>query len=115
MIASAKNPQWANAEHTLIDLIVTHEVYGKIHFSASPDDTERHGVALFNAAVAGDFGPIADYVAPIQTIVEKKAEIYSQLAALDAKSIRPMREGDAARVAALEAQSAQLRAKLARL
>ena len=45
----------------------------------------------------------------------RKSEITGQLSALDAKSIRPLREGDAVRVAALDAQSAALRAELAKL
>jgi hypothetical protein len=34
------------------------------------------------------------------------------MAALDAKSIRPLREGDAARIAAIESQMAALRSQL---
>lgn len=40
--------------------------------------------------------------------------IYAQLEALDIKSIRAIREGDSARVAALEAQASELRASLAK-
>ncbi len=62
----AKNPQWVNAENTMIDLIVTHPVFGEIPFTASPDDVEEHGRELFAKAVAGEFGPVADYVPPVQ-------------------------------------------------
>jgi len=40
------------------------------------------------------------------------APILAQLEVIDAKSIRPLREGDIARVAALEAQAAALRLQL---
>lgn len=115
----AKNPQWANAAHTIIDMAVVHEVYGSIPFSASPIDTEPHGRELFQRAVDGAFGAIADYAEPVKTPAEiaaaRKAEILAALSALDAKSIRPLREGDAARVDALEAEAMVLRAELAAL
>jgi len=38
--------------------------------------------------------------------------ILAALAAIDAKTIRPLREGDTARVASLDAQAAALRAQL---
>ena len=60
-----KNPRWANSEQTLIDLVVKwDEVAEELPFTASPTDTEAHGRALFAAAVAGEFGPVAEYVAP---------------------------------------------------
>ena len=43
------------------------------------------------------------------------AEIKCSLAEIDLKSIRPAREGDTARLAALEAQAVTLRAELATL
>ena len=61
----AKNPRWATAEQTLIDLVLKwDEVAEELPFTASPTDAEAHGRALFAAAVAGEFGPVAEYVAP---------------------------------------------------
>lgn len=60
----ATNPRFVNAENTQIDLIVNHPVFGEIPFTASPDDVEEHGRDLFARAVAGEFGPVADYVPP---------------------------------------------------
>lgn len=57
-----RNPQ-KNAAGT-IDLEIEHPTFGWIPFTASPDDTEAHGRELYAQAVAGDFGPIAPYVAP---------------------------------------------------
>ena len=34
-------------------------------FTASPDDTESHGQEIFAAAVAGEFGEVAPYAAPV--------------------------------------------------
>jgi hypothetical protein len=61
----AKNPVWANAEHTLIDLTIKWDAIAEeLPFTASPTDTEAHGRAIFAAAAAGDFGPVAEYVPP---------------------------------------------------
>lgn len=61
----AKNPVWANAEHTMIDLIVRFsEIPEDLSFTASPDDTEAHGRVIFAAAQAGEFGPVGEYVPP---------------------------------------------------
>ncbi|MDO8931478.1 MAG: hypothetical protein Q7U97_03710 [Rhodocyclaceae bacterium] len=60
----AHSPKWADAAQTLIDMTVNHPAYGEIPFTASPNDVEAHGRELYALAVAGEFGPIADYVAP---------------------------------------------------
>ena len=64
MFTNIQNPVWANAEHTLIDVIATHPKYGDIPFTASPDDSEKHCSDLFQALVNGDHGVIAEYVPP---------------------------------------------------
>jgi hypothetical protein len=61
----AKNPVWANAEHTMIDLTIKWDgINAEYPFSASPTDVEAHGRAIFDAAVAGQFGEVAEYIAP---------------------------------------------------
>ena len=35
-----------------------------VPFAASPNDPEAHGRELYQRAIAGEFGPIAEYVAP---------------------------------------------------
>lgn len=60
----ARNPVWADAEQTAINLEWNHPEYGWIPFSATPDDIEEHGRALFLLAAAEEFGPIGPYVAP---------------------------------------------------
>ena len=68
-IKNVKNPQWANAEHTLIDVTLETDAYGEIPFSASPNDVEAHGRGIFADVVAGKFGPIAEYVPPVVPVV----------------------------------------------
>lgn len=68
-ITNVTSPAWANAEHTLIDLVVTHSAFGEIPFSASPNDPEPYGRVLFTSAVAGEFGPIAEYIPPVVPVV----------------------------------------------
>ena len=61
----AKDPKWANAEQTMIDLTIKWDAIDEeLPFTASPDDSEVHGRAIYEAALAGQFGAIAAYVAP---------------------------------------------------
>ena len=65
-IQYAKNPRWSDSLHTQIDLMI--KIFGideEIPFTASSNDTEDHGRKLFQSAVGGEFGPIADYQAPV--------------------------------------------------
>jgi len=64
-IQSALNPVWANLENTQITLDVKFEEFQEIlPFTADPLDPMEYGVELYNRAKAGEFGIIADYVAP---------------------------------------------------
>ena len=63
-IKNVKTPQWSNAEHTLLDVTLETDTHGEIPFSASPNDVEAYGREIFEDAVAGKFGTIAEYVAP---------------------------------------------------
>ena len=61
----AKNLQWADAEHTALDMTIKlSSINAEIPFTAKADDPESHGRDAFARATAGEFGPIADYVAP---------------------------------------------------
>lgn len=55
-----------------------------------------------------------DFVAPVDNTL-RIADIKAELSAIDMKSIRPTREGDTGRLAALEAQAILLRAELSAL
>lgn len=69
--------------HGTIDLEINHPHYGWVPFTASPDDVEEHGRDLYARAVAGEFGEIAPYVAPVptpeQTIAKYEAALDQHL------------------------------------
>jgi hypothetical protein len=59
----AKDPRWANAEHTMIDLTIKwNGINEEYPFTASPTDVEAHGRAIFEQAAAGAFGPVSEHV-----------------------------------------------------
>jgi len=67
----AKDPIWNNAESTSILLTVKWEEFNEeMPFGATSYDPEPYGVDLFNRAVAGEFGVVAPYVAPIQPTID---------------------------------------------
>jgi hypothetical protein len=79
----AKDPIWANAEHTMIDLTIKWvEIDEELPFTANPDDCEEHGRAIFAAAVAGEYGVVAEFVPYVPTQEEKAAEIRAERDAL---------------------------------
>jgi hypothetical protein len=64
-IEYAKNPVWATAEHTMIDLTIKWvEIDEELPFTASSTDVEAHGRSIFEQAAAGAFGGVAEYVSP---------------------------------------------------
>ncbi len=58
------NLKWSSEEKKAIDCSVLSEQFGLIPFTASSDDPEQHGVEIYNRCIAGDFGPIADFIPP---------------------------------------------------
>ena len=71
IFTSVTNPQWVNAEHTLIDCLITTSQFGAqvLPFTADPNDVEEHGRALFAAIQAGEHGPIAEYIPPPEPVI----------------------------------------------
>lgn len=65
-LTSITNPVWADAEHTRVDCVITTSQFGdeQLPFTADQNDVEAHGRAIFAAIVAGEYGPIGDYVPP---------------------------------------------------
>lgn len=62
-LAYAKELRWADADHTMIDMIIKWDQFPyELPFTASPNDSAEHGRAIFAAAVAGQFGEVAEYV-----------------------------------------------------
>jgi hypothetical protein len=69
----AKDPVWANAEHTMIDLLIKWDgINEEYPFTASPTDVEAHGRAIYEQASQGAFGPVAEYVVPPESEVEEE-------------------------------------------
>jgi hypothetical protein len=64
---NARNPQ--QTSEGAIDIELDHPIFGWIPFTASPDDP--HGAELYAQAVAGNFGPVAEYVPPEPEVLPK--------------------------------------------
>jgi hypothetical protein len=62
ILTSLSNPRWVSAEHTMIDCEITTSQLGEevLPFTASPNDVEAHGRAIFADIVAGKYGLIAE-------------------------------------------------------
>jgi hypothetical protein len=63
-LISASSPAWVNENQSVIDLVANFEGIGEVPFTASSTDREAHGRDIFARAAAGEFGPVAAYVAP---------------------------------------------------
>ncbi len=72
---TVKNCKWANAEHTLIDCEVDFDMLKEefVPFTAMASGDTAHGHEIFARAVAGDFGPIAEYAPPAPPTSEELA------------------------------------------
>jgi hypothetical protein len=75
-INSARNPRWANRTQTSIDLEVDFNEFDEeyVDFNAHPNDIVSWGPELFNRAVAGEFGPIAEFELPTDIVGEEAME-----------------------------------------
>ena len=58
------NPQWANAEHTAINVTLIEAEMGELPFTAMLNDSTEYGPEIFERVVAGDFGEVAAYEPP---------------------------------------------------
>lgn len=65
-VQEIKNPEWKNAEHTLIECEVKFaEADQFLPFGATIEgDQYAHTKEIFDRASSGEFGPVAEYVAP---------------------------------------------------
>jgi hypothetical protein len=66
MYTTAKNPVWANEEHTLLDIEVNFNHLSEefVCFTTSADADTPYGQQLFEETAAGTYGAIGAYVAP---------------------------------------------------
>ncbi len=63
-VARARNPKWANAEHSMIDLEVDFSPLDEdwLPYTASPTDSEtEHSRYLYTQALNGAYGNIEDW------------------------------------------------------
>jgi len=87
-----KNPKY-NADGT-IDVDVNHPVHGWIPFTASPNDSESHGLLIYQAALSGAYGEVAPYVkSDAEFISEVLAERDGRVYAIDQVAMNPIRWG----------------------
>lgn len=93
-----KNPQWANPEKTAINCEVnfSHIAEEFVPFTATPDDFYAHGREIYDLALSGQIGEIADYQPPPEPTEEQKAFLIRQnrdnaLKELDAIVSNPLR------------------------
>lgn len=83
-----KNPVWADAEHTAINCEVNFTAVPEEFspFTANPQDTYPWSAQIFNECVAGNYGPVAEYVPPppyVPSAEANKQEAVQRLAATD--------------------------------
>lgn len=64
--SDALSPQWANAEHSAINVQLVTETLAAMPFTATPEDSTDYGPEIYQRAVAGDFGEIAAYEPPTE-------------------------------------------------
>jgi hypothetical protein len=86
------NPIWANAEHTAINCDVDFDDLREelVPFTAVASGDYEHSHQIFAECVAGNYGEIAEYVAPpvpeyIPPPAPTKEELLAELQALIAK------------------------------
>jgi hypothetical protein len=85
-----KNPVWADAEHTRIDCEVDfgHLDDEFVPFTADPSDKMEYSKTIFDECVAGQYGTIGEYVAPLALVAPPaptKEQLMAELQALTAK------------------------------
>lgn len=64
-IESATNPVYSSEDGLHVELQVKFAEFKEVlPFGATPYDPMPYGIELYNRALAGEFGPIAPFVAP---------------------------------------------------
>lgn len=62
-LISCAKPVWADEAHTAIVCTALFKEVGEaLQFKAIASDVEPHGQDLFKRLIAGEFGPIAEYM-----------------------------------------------------
>lgn len=69
-------PRWVNSEHSRIECEVNFKHVGFEEytvFCADPDDVMPYSKEIFERCAAGEFGPVAEYIAPSATEIPAPA------------------------------------------
>jgi hypothetical protein len=95
-IEYVKNCVYANIESTIINCTVKFAEFNEEHpFSANENDPAKHGREIYARIIAGEFGTIAPYVAPVITTEMKAYRVRDQrgqlLGQMDAVISNPLR------------------------
>jgi hypothetical protein len=62
---TVENLRWANAEHTSFDCdVFFNHINEKVPFTCHINDNYDHAKKIWDDSIAGEFGPIAEYVDP---------------------------------------------------
>jgi len=75
----AKQPQWCDAEHTGINVLIRWDGWdAELPFTATKDDPEAHGQQIYQNILAGVYGEIAEFVPPPAPTKEELASAIRQ-------------------------------------
>jgi hypothetical protein len=104
-----KNPRWINQEHTKLECEVNFEHLPEefVLFSAVPEGDYPHSHDIFERCASGEFGPVAEYIAPP---VQEYAPVIEPIPVVDVSptTSEPTRAELKAQLDALQAQVADL-------
>uniref|UniRef100_UPI00398C2C9F tail fiber assembly protein n=1 Tax=Enterobacter quasiroggenkampii TaxID=2497436 RepID=UPI00398C2C9F len=89
---SIYNPVWADSAHSAINVTIDTDEYGAMPFTAKSNDTEDYGVMIYQECIAGVFGNIAEYVAPIVDNVAANDAEKARLMAVATSAIAPLND-----------------------
>jgi hypothetical protein len=72
-IQYVKDLKWFNAEHTMFDCVVKYAEFDEEHPSGiNATDPYAHIHEIWTKGIAGEYGPIAEYVPPVTTPSENQ-------------------------------------------
>lgn len=82
LFSNIRNPIFLKNGNVKLNVVI--EGIGDVDFVAAKNDVEPHGVEIYNRAMAGEFGVIANYVESEKTPGQIKAE---KIAALNVATV----------------------------
>ena len=89
-ILAVKAPKWGNAEHTLVDIVLSTSAFTDYPYTASADAKDEVCRQLFADVQAGVYGPVAEFVpTPAPVIVPSSVTKAQGIAVLSAAGLWP--------------------------